>query len=234
MRIFKIIQVKDYNYLKIYVEGNGDNEKTNLVISYYQEEELKERKQLSQSVTNSNSTIMWLTKEQIQNDFYLTIECAKTPCDYKLDLNGQTTADIHINEQYTYFITKETQLMNFRLLNLKNAKTLNENYTYFLEIWAKGNMKINAKLEGGDYEKSPYTYYRIKYNDFIKSKYYFAINGTIDDFINIGILLYHTEKYDKAFHSDLFLEDGVEIAGYLYDNEKMYFKKTYAYSKGFF
>jgi len=95
-------------------------------------------------------------------------------------------------------------------------------------------MKINAKLEGGDYEKSPNTYYRIKYNDFIKSKYYFAINGTIDDFINIGILLYHTEKYDKAFHSDLFLEDGVEIAGYLYDNEKMYFKKTYAYSKGFF
>ena len=41
-------------------------------------------------------------------------------------------------------------------------------------------------------------------NDFIKSKYYFVINGTIDDFINIGILLYHTEIYDKVFYSDLF------------------------------
>ena len=78
MRIFKIIQVKDYNYLKIYVEGNGDNEKTNHVISYYQEEELKERKQLSQSVTNLNSTIMWLTKEQIQNDFYLQLNVQKS------------------------------------------------------------------------------------------------------------------------------------------------------------
>ena len=47
----------------------------------------------------------------------------------------------------------------------------------------------------------------------------FVINGTIDDFINIGILLYHTEIYDKVFTSDLFLENGVEITGYLNNEE---------------
>jgi hypothetical protein len=145
---FKVSQAKNYNYLKVNVEGYGNNENINHVISYYQEEKLKERKQLSQSITKS--TIMWLTKDQIQKDFYLTIECAKTPCDYKLDLSGETTAEIYINEQYTYFVTKENQQMNFSLLNFKNEYSFDEKYEYFVGIWAKGNRKINSKLEGGE------------------------------------------------------------------------------------
>ena len=146
---FKVQKVSEYNYLKVKVEGEnnglfGNNFDTNHIISYYDNETLVERKQLSQSLTKM--TIMWLTKKQIEKDFYLTVECAKTPCDFKLELIGKNSAEIYLDEQYTYYVTNENKEMNFSLFNSKEPQELVPNNEYLVAIWARGNQKIIKRI----------------------------------------------------------------------------------------
>ena len=218
MKIQKII---DYSYLKISVEGNGETELTNHIISYYQEEGLNKRNQLSQSL--KDTTIMFLCYNQIQTkDFYITIECAKKPCGYNLYLNGTNIAELYLNEQYTHYITKENKKMNFELIDYQT--NLDPNRKYSVSIWAKGNYKIKSEIKGGKYEKlSSYNYYRINYDNFINSTYVLCIDGEIGDLINIGIILFK-DAADGLSISDLKLENGEEITGYLYPREGNYFK----------
>lgn len=94
---FKVSKIEDYNFLEIKVEGTDNNN----IISYYQEDkELKSRKQLSQSITNT--AVMWLTKQQIQKDFYLNVEFAKNPCNLTINLNATDIPKLVVDEQYTY------------------------------------------------------------------------------------------------------------------------------------
>ena len=101
----KIKEIKNYSYLRIIAEGNGQTKETNHIISYYKEKYLKERKQLSQSL--NDKTIMWLNKEQITENFYITIECAKKPCSFTLLLEGKNSVELFLNEQYTFYVSEE-------------------------------------------------------------------------------------------------------------------------------
>ena len=224
---FKVQKTNDFNYLKVHVEGLsngllGNNNDTNHIISYYDNANLVERKQLSQSLTYM--TIMWLTKEQIKKDFYLTIECAQAPCDFKLELKGSNTLDIYLDEQYTYYVTKENKVMNFSIFNNKEPQELNPNYEYLVTIWARGNKQIESKLEGGEFQKpSEYSYYRVKNNDFANNNYNLIINGTIGDLINIGLILFRKEN-DNIYSYENKLENGVEITGFVSYNEQQRFE----------
>ena len=135
---FKIKGFQD-SYLKITVEGSESNV-INHVISYYQNENLIERKQLSQSLINK--TIMWLTQEQIENDFYITIECAKKPCYYKLLLDKTQEVDLNLNDQYTYYVTEENKNMKFKLLKEHNSELKKVPYVL---IWVRGNKYIQTE-----------------------------------------------------------------------------------------
>ena len=134
---FNVSEIKRYSYLSIKVEGNEGETTTNHIISYYQEPKLNERKQLSQSL--NDKTIMWLTKPQIDKEFYLTVECAtNTPCSFNLTLKGkeEKEAELYADEQYTYYVTEQNKEMNFTLLC--NTDNLEEDIS-FIVVWVRGN-----------------------------------------------------------------------------------------------
>ena len=217
---FKVSEIKNYSYLSIKVEGNGETT-TNHIISYYQDKNLNERKQLSQSL--NDKTIMWLTKSQIDKDFYLTIECANIPCNFNLALKGkeEKEAELYADEQYTYYVTEQNKEMNFTLLC--NTDNLDENIT-FIMIWVRGNYKIDIALFGGERESyADNRYYRIQVREFKKSKYYLKIVAMEGDLINIGALLY-PEYSDNTAGPIKTLENGEEITGYIYGGLINYFK----------
>ena len=71
---FFVTYDEDYstNYIKLEVELLYYNNE--ISISYYQKDSnFKERKQLSYNF--SNSTFMWLNKNQFKNNFYFSINC---------------------------------------------------------------------------------------------------------------------------------------------------------------
>ena len=85
MTKFKINPIDNFNYVRILVEGKSETNNTNHIISFYQQDEnLNERKQLSQGI--DANTIMWLSKEQFKSETYLTVECEKIPCDFNVEL----------------------------------------------------------------------------------------------------------------------------------------------------
>lgn len=63
-------------------------------------------------------------------------------------------------------------------------------------------------------------------SDFNNTTYTFNIQGEINDFINVGLLLFklenNTEKY--LISESIFQYNGIEITGYLFPKEKTIFK----------
>ena len=234
---FKVNSVKDYNYLKIKIEGKGNNADTNHIISYYQgDSNLKERKQLSQSL--SGNSLMWLTKEQIENDFYFTVECAKNPCQYQVYLNGTNIAELFLDEQYTYYVTKENKQMNFTIKGNSYIDSItSETDKYMITFWVKGNKKINCEIETeGDYfskKSDKYNYFSKYLNEFKdNNKYIIIVNGEVGDLINIGSLLFYKTYFRLTLESKLESNnfDGIELTNYLEpdnSNKYMFSKNLY-------
>lgn len=220
---YKIINELDYYYLKITVEGKTKEENTNHIISFYQKDsELKERKQLSQSVTGSS--LMWLSKLQIKNYFYITIECAKFPCDFQLELNSTDKADLPLGEQYTYYVTDENKQMNFSIVTSPLMNTLRQFQVHKISVWAKGQKNTIAILEGGNYDKpsSKYSFYWIDVYFFEQSNYILVVNGEVGELINIGAFIYEY-YYDPNAASyyciSEFKYNGQEITNFLGPHE---------------
>ena len=209
---FKIKAINNSSYIKIKAEGTGQTEKTNHIISYYQEENLKERKQLSQSITDAS--IMWLTKEQIQKDFYITIECAKFPCQYNFSLSISNTAELDVNGQYTFFVTEDNKEMKFRL----NSNTDLNLEDLYITIWTRGNFGIDVALNNENKPNSKYHFFQKKYNDFYHTEYELTVKGKVGDLINVGVLLVHKEEGKNDF-PQLKIEEGLEITNNLIQNE---------------
>ena len=208
---YKVLGIKDYPYLSIRVSGE-EKKIINHVISYYQNEEFNERKQLSQSLTSN--TIMWLSKKQIEEDFYLTVECAKIPCQSTIYFDGKKSAELYANQQYTYYVTEQNKEMSFTLLC--DIEDFDINNTY-ITIWTRGNYDIDANLIGGESESyANNRYYRIKYRQFMNSTYILNVNGKVGDLINVGASLF-PEYVDNGVLPNFTLQDGEEITGYVYN-----------------
>ena len=87
---------------------------------------------------------MLLCYNQIQTkDFYITIECAKKPCGYNLYLNGTNIVELYLNEQYTYYLTKENKKMNCELIDNQTNLDPTENILY--QFGQKVIIKLNLK-----------------------------------------------------------------------------------------
>ena len=202
-------------YLEIAVKGKNGRI-NNHIISYYQKEDLEERKQLSQSI--KDTTIMWLTQGQIKKDFYITVECAKKEsCSFEMKINKKEKAELYLNEQYTYYITDENKEMDFILKN--SLIEYEENNRYYVAVWVKSNKKIETKIiSGGKNENhscETFSYYRVEFDDnFINSKYVLKIKGEIGNLINVGLIFFR-ECVDNHCSAQLRLEDGEEVSGYI-------------------
>ena len=88
---------------------------------------------------------MFLTKEQTKKEFYLSEECSMYPCNFKMTIIPTDEAVLNLNEQYTYFVTKENKEMNFKIIGNIEAKDEVKQYT--ISIWAKGDKKLSSTLK---------------------------------------------------------------------------------------
>lgn len=208
------------NYLKIEVKQNILAEKpdnSNLLLSYYQQDsDFKDRKQFSQN--SYGNVFIWLNKDQIKKEFYLSIENAKQePNNYTLTILLKDTVELSLNEQYTYFVTEENKPMNFSIVNDLDSEDITEN---LIILWAKGNKNINSLIdlpENTQMQKhQKYNVYMIFSEEFNKFSYNFNITGEIGDMINVGSILFNPQ--DLIISDKLFGDQEVELTGFLKKN----------------
>ena len=94
------------NYLKIISkEKNENSDNYEYALSYYgQDSTFTNRIQLSKL---SNSPIIWLNKEQIENGFYFSIECYTNKCNgYYINIYPKNVPELILGQQYSYYVTK--------------------------------------------------------------------------------------------------------------------------------
>ena len=227
------------DYYKITIKRNRftDVDNTNYILSYYQKDsEFKSRKQFSQG---EGKVEMWLNKAQVDNEFFIEIERDRNfPNEIKMDINldRYNNIELEILKQFNYYVSEENQMMKFKMQpvipdEIKKIISIDLN-SYILTVWVKGNKYVSSKLEGIDSDKpsDQYNYYRINMTEFKANNYTFelTVNGTINDLINIGTLIFHKE-IDEEGEIYVTIElfdtlDGLELAGYLKPNERVGFK----------
>ena len=162
---------------------------------------------------------MFHKKQQIEKDFYLTIECAKISCNFNLEMNSLDFAELIVDDFINYYVTKENQEMVFQIKN-EYFQSLN-NDSYIISIWAKGDKQINSTLQGQNYLRlsQKYNIYRVNFEDLEKYEYYLYINGSIGDYINVGITLFSIQNNNSELTNYKHIShSGFEITNYL-DNE---------------
>ena len=222
--IFKIINGNTFNCIKIEVQGIDNNKNTKHIISIYKNKDLKERNQLSQSLTGKS--FMWLNKRQLKEDLYLKIECAQNPCDYQLNLESSDVPTLYLNEQYTYYVTEENIKMEFLLVGNQTELNLETDKNYFVNLWVKGNKEISSELEGAELDKNlPFVhYYKLSYQQLTQEQYSIEITGQKGDLINIGLILFR-QGADDVILPKIELINGLEFTGYLYNKQRIYIEK---------
>ena len=208
------------NFIKIILSNESSDKSNNYKysISYYEDSTFLNRTQMSKL---SNFPVLYLTKEQIENNFYLSIECHEDNCNkYNVTIYTQEFCEIEIGQKYTYYITEQNKKMKFvftgeSLINHTILKNSNHNNTII--IWAKGSKNINSKLEGGKYDKhSKYNVYIIKLEDIEDFKYYLEVEGTVGDLINVGSVFLNWDEHNICLNCEFSTE--FENVGFLKKN----------------
>ena len=208
------------NYMKIEVKQNNITEKSdnsNLLLSYYQQDsDFKNRKQFSQN--SYGNAFIWLNKDQIKNEFYFSIENPNQESNnYTLSILLKETAELSLDEQYTYFVSKENKQMNFSIVNDLNSEDITQN---LISIWAKGNKNINSLINIPDNSQmqkhQKYNAYIIFSEEFNKISYNFNITGEVGDMINVGSILFVPQ--DFIISNKLYGDQEIELTGFLKKN----------------
>ena len=210
------------NYLKIISkEKNENSDNYEYALSYYgQDSTFTNRIQLSKL---SNSPIIWLNKEQIENGFYFSIECYTNKCNgYYINIYPKNVPELILGQQYSYYVTNENKNMTFSFIRESqlNQTDLNNNKNNTVIVWARGNKKIVSQLEGTKYEKhSIYNAYIIKSEDINEYNFSIIVEGTIGDLINVGGFIFqNNDDYNHYIceNCDIFSE--FENIGFLKKN----------------
>ena len=208
------------NYMKIEIKQNNIPEKednSNLLLSYCQQDsDFINRKQFSHNFFGK--VFIWLNREQIKNDFYFNIENLKQESsNYTLMILLKETAELSLNEQYTYYVSKENKQMNFSIVNDLTSEDITQN---LITLWAKGNKNINSLIDipnNSQMEKhKKFNVYIIYSEEFNNFSIYFNITGEVGDMINVGSNLF--EPQDFIISNKLFGDQEIELTGFLKKN----------------
>ena len=234
------------DYYKLTIERSLILGHINYILSYYQKDsEFKNRKQFSKG---EDKVEMWLNKAQVDNKFFIEIEAEdkllSTNETMEIYLDRYNNTELEIEKQFNYYVSEENQMMKFKMKPvipdaIKKIISIDLN-SYVLTVWVKGNKYISSELKGIEFEKpsDQYNYYRINMTEFQNKNYTFelTVNGTINDLINIGTLLFQkdTDNEGIIFVTREILDtlDGLELAGYLKPNERVGFKYRTSLFKG--
>ena len=178
------------NYLKIEISIKDSFHANNedIILSYYQRDCTFEiRIQLS-----LNGSVIWLTKNQIEKDFYFSVELLYSEITYDIYINPKDVIILELNEQYTYYVTEENKEMEFRICGDIGWGTEGKNG--LLSIWAKGDKDIKTEInEKNNYKHPKYNAYLIKINDTIYYEYILEVKGTPGDIINVGHQFFYSD-----------------------------------------
>lgn len=213
---YQIIPDSVHNYLQIIVQGNIAPialNKNKYIISYYQEDSnFEKRKQFSKS--SQGKSVMWLNKDQIESNFYLSILCEKLPCDYSLNIIPKKAMKLSINEKYTYYVTEDNQESEF-IIDVVPPMDYNHTLPHFVQIFAKGGHKLVTKLQGKKYAKMKKANgYIINIYNKKKFSLTFEVNANIGDLVTIGVIyfedgisnMYEETALDEIFELDTLLK----------------------------
>ena len=206
------------NYIKLITQDNEPKiTDLNLILSYYQDDStFSNRKQLSKN--SSDITIMWLNKEQIKNEFYLSIECGVSPCKYNFTIIPEDIIRMNLGQIYKYYITEQNKEMIFNIKGNLNLESQNrEEEKQFVTIWAKGSKEINTKLENIEYIKhSIYNTYLINAKNLLYLDCNIVVNGNLGDLITVGAFFCEGKKLGRCRIDSFNNED--EYSGFLKQN----------------
>ena len=169
-------------YLKIKIDNLIEDKNPNFIMAFTKSlDSSAEREQIS---TGEKSSLMWLTKEQLdkENNF-LYITCYSFPCNFSLNLTENDKINMELNSHATLYITN-----NNREIEVTFADHNDELNISSISLWAIGNKKPEVTLEGEyDYQKySKNNIFKINKNDLNISNYNLKLRAEAGDVINIG------------------------------------------------
>ena len=174
------------NYIKVIAMSQMDLANIsfypNIILSFYQEDStFTNRKQLS--LNSTDTTIMWLNKEQIKNGFYFSIECGIKTCEYTFRIILENSIKLYLGQIYQYYITEQNKEMIFSI----QGNITNEGKE-MLSIYAKGHRDIKSTLEEKNkiIKHSKYNAYIIDDIKTTNIDYNFIVNGKVGDLITVG------------------------------------------------
>ena len=110
-----------YEKVKIIIKGDKKNNYINNIISYYQNSNLKERKQINKN--ESGDEELYLNKAQLNSDLYLSIECEKNPCYYTVNI---LTEELHKSKINKYRKLVQNDIENENVSEKSKDETLKE------------------------------------------------------------------------------------------------------------
>ena len=171
------------NYLKIEFNFQDSYRITedDILISFYaQDSHFINRKQISR-----NNNVIWLNKEQINKEFYLSVESFYSETIYDLNIYFKDIIVLELDQQYIYYVTEENKEMNFQLYG--DIGWGDEGKDGFLLIWVKGDKDLITDLNEKNIYKHPkYNAYLIQINNTISYNYILKVKGIQGDMINVG------------------------------------------------
>lgn len=192
------------NYLKIFVEQKELARDINsYIISYYGNDiNFKNRTQTILSKCNLESKVyMWLNKNQIKNGFFFKVELQDKNVNilqFQINIMKYDYIELDtINFYNKYYITEENKNINYLIKGEKQFFKENDNTAII--IWADGNKEITANINAPNYVKhsnhNAFIIYNVKHYD----EYIFSVNGTIGDFLDVGVIFLKNNKFYDPF-----------------------------------
>lgn len=211
------------NYIKVMIQGKNKNQ--DYIISYYKEDStFNKRNQLAQSF--SGYAFMWLNKNQIKNDFYLSVECPDSACEFTFNISLKENIKLEVLESYTYIVTEDNKETTFII----NSGVVNFNLNYCkLSIWAKGSKTIDTQLNTNKgFTKHPdFNAYLINMGTVNKEfEYTFVVKGFVGDTINVGSLFFYGYNVYINYINNLGMELPVFLAKEILDDAIFIFPKS--------
>lgn len=201
----------DTKFIRVQITGNDDEEKEYII--KYLKNDINKIDQLSKSY--ENKAIMWLKQEQINQGFYLGLECKEKSCNYNLEIEPKEIIELEPGDTYSYYVNEDTLNMNFSITADPNIyKHIISIGSYKVTIWAKGYKKLNSDLYGpldNENENKEYnTYIQTIKN---KENFILNVNGTQGDLINVGVLIFRSFDFSNYCLIPIQSFKGEEING---------------------
>ena len=173
---------KNPNYIKVETISKNNSNQI-LYFSTTDPEGNENRDQISFEQI-SNTSYMWIKKEQYQNSkFYLIVECREESCDYDLNIYGLEIIEINdINFEFSYYVGNNNKEMKFRIKN----NILDNDNIKSIEFYGFNVDKLSINLNNKNLCNSFGCISKIIKNSNFKDDYYLNVESNEGKYVHIG------------------------------------------------